>query len=364
MISDVPVCAFLSGGLDSAAILMSMNQMQRRNVKTFTLDFEDRSYSEGYLAGLSSNFLRITNEKVTLSAGDIAELIPKVIDSMDVPIFDPACLGIYALSRTSAQQGFKVALTGDGGDELFRGYRIYRYTNILCKLDLFPSLSKLLLSLFTKTTKSSTKYLSWNMLALRALDVVSHPEMSIPEVALSPFSGSPILGSWTSDNAARPRHKISRLQLDQQFESYYRRSILPEIYLAKSDRMGMSNSIEIRNPFLDSRMLDLVKHLEISNVQLPHKKQLIPFILGSNFPKEVLSAPKHGFGIPLTKALKKLREPDWMIEDLGITRRVASSIWLKAISGDESLSHAVWGLLVLDNFVKRRAAVLGDMNNC
>lgn len=233
----------------------------------------------------------------------------------------------------------------------------------MCKLDLIPSLSKLLLSLFTKTTKSNSKYLNWNMLAMRALDVVSHPEMTIPEVALSPFSGSPILASWRSDYLARPRQKITRLQLDQEFESYYRSSILPEIYLAKSDRMGMSNSIEIRNPFLDSRMLDLVKHLELSNVQLPKKKQLMPFILGSNFPKEVLNAPKHGFGIPLTKALKKLPEPDWMIEDLGITREVASSIWLKAISGDESLSFAVWGLLVLDNFVKRRNVVLGDMNN-
>jgi asparagine synthase (glutamine-hydrolysing) len=364
LISDFPVCAFLSGGLDSAGILASMNQMQRRNVKTFTLDFEERSYSESYLAGLSSSFLGMTNEKVPLSASDIAELIPKVIDSMDIPIFDPACLGIYALSRASGQQGFKVALTGDGGDELFRGYKIYGYTNILCKLNLIPSLSKLLLSLFTKTTKSNSKYLSWNMLALRALDVVSHPEMTIPEVALSPFSGSPILGLWNSDNAAKPRQKISRFQLDQEFESYYRRSILPEIYLAKSDRMGMSNSLEIRNPFLDSKMLDLVKYMELTNVRVPHKKELMQFILGSNFPKDVLNAPKHGFGIPLTKALKKLREPDWMIEDLGITRKVASSIWLKAVSGDESLSHAVWGLLVLDNFVKRRATVLGDMDNC
>lgn len=353
LIAEVPICAFLSGGLDSAAVVSNIPQYFRQEMQTFTINFEGGSFSEDGLAAKSAQYLGVKNQTIKLSSTEIARLIPKVIDAMDIPIFDPACLGLFALSNISSGLGYKVALTGDGGDELFRGYRIYNFTRLLSLLTISPAMFDFFLSMIIRVHRPSDGYLNWRMMALRARDVIKYPQFSIPEIALSPFSGTPLLDILITEKTQGKRSYMTKRELDISFESYFRNYILAEIYLAKSDRMSMRNSQEVRSPLLDPSLLDLIRGFESSGIKLPTKRRIMSSILGVDFPGQVISARKHGFGIPLSRALREMTEPDWNFEKIGINSQVASRVWKHVVDGDESQAHAIWATLVLNNFIER-----------
>ncbi len=353
LVSDVPVAAFLSGGLDSALVLSMIKRVNGSCLDSFTLDFEDSGFSEMNLARKSAQYLGSNHTIINLKASDIAELIPRVLKSMDSPVFDPACLGIYALSESVAAKGFKVAISGDGGDELFRGYQVFRYTHILSILTAFPFAAQTLLRGVNFFGGTKDSYLGVQMLSKRALDIFRHPELSIPEIALSPFAGTELLDILSSPGQNLKRSCSSKLRLDLDFEKYYRNVILPEVYLIKADQMSMANSLEIRNPLLDSNMINLVNEFRSLGTELPNKRQIIERLLGDEFPSDVLRAKKHGFSIPLSKALAQMDEPSWNLELIGIQSKEASKAWAALKRGDQSQSHSVWALLVLNEFMNR-----------
>lgn len=353
LVSDVPIATFLSGGLDSALMLSMINRASGSSLDSYTLDFEDSDFSEADLASQSARHLGSHHTTIRLNSIDIAELIPQVLKSMDTPVLDPACLGIYALSERVVADGFKVAISGDGGDELFRGYQVYKYTRYLSMLTAFPNLMQTLLHGIQVLDRGKNKYLGLQMLAKRAADVISHPELSIPEIALSPFGGTHLMKLLSSPEQDIKRDFISKRALDFDFEEYYRNKVLPEVFLLKADQMSMAHSLEIRNPLLDSNMLNLVNDLRIRGHKLPPKREIITSFLGPEFPVHVLRAKKHGFSIPLSKALSHLDEPDWNLESIGIYSKEASKSWVALREGDQSQSHSVWALLVLNEFINR-----------
>lgn len=353
LVSDVPVAAFLSGGLDSALVLSMAKRVNGSSLDSFTLDFEDSGFSETNLASKSAQYLGSNHTIIKLKASEIAEMIPHVLKSMDSPVFDPACLGIYALSQSVTAKGFKVAISGDGGDELFRGYQVFRYTRILSFLTAFPFVATTLLRGINFFGGTKDSYLGVQMLSKRALDIFRHPELSIPEIALSPFAGTELLDVLSSPGQILKRSFSSKLRLDLDFEKYYRNVLLPEVYLIKVDQMSMANSLEIRNPLLDSNMINLVDEFRSLGTVLPNKRQIIESLLGDEFPSDVLRAKKHGFSIPLSKALAQMDEPSWNLELIGIQSKEASKAWVALKRGDQSQSHSVWALLVLNEFINR-----------
>lgn len=353
LISDVPVAAFLSGGLDSALVLSMIKRVSGNSLDSFTLDFEDSDFSEVKLASQSARYLGSNHTVIKLAAGDIAELIPQVIKSMDAPVFDPACLGIYALSQTIVKNGFKVAISGDGGDELFKGYQIFKYTHLLSILTTFPSLAKSMLQGVNFLASKKNDYLGIKVLSRRAQDVFRYPELSVPEIALSPFAGTQLMDLLLTPEPKLKRKYISKMSLDLDFEKYYRDVILPEVYLVKADQMSMAHSLEVRNPLLDSNLLNLINDFRASGCELPNKRKIIQNLLGTGFPIEVLRAKKHGFSIPLVKAIALMDEPLWNLEMIGIPRKEASKSWAALRDGDQSHSHSIWALLVLNEFMNR-----------
>jgi asparagine synthase (glutamine-hydrolysing) len=353
LVSDVPVAAFLSGGLDSALVLSMIKRVNGSTLDSFTLDFEDSGFSEMNLARQSAQYLESNHTIIKLKASDISELIPRVLKSMDSPIFDPACLGIYALSQRVAKKGFKVAISGDGGDELFRGYQAFRYNNMLSNLTAFPSLAQMLLRGIIFFGGKKDNYLGVQMLSKRAQDIFRHPELSIPEIALSPFAGTQLLDILSTPGPNLKRGHSSKLRLDRDFEKYYRNVVLPEVYLIKADQMSMANSLEIRNPLLDSNVINLINEFRRSGHQLPNKRQIMQSLLGIEFPSDVLRAKKHGFSIPLSQALTQMDEPSWNLKLIGIPSKEASKSWTALKRGDQSQSHSVWALLVLNEFMNR-----------
>ena len=353
LVADVPIALYLSGGLDSALVLGLSKRHTDGAIDSLTLDFEDSQFSESYLASKTANYFGSKHTVIDLSSRELAELIPEVLKAMDAPILDPACIGVFALSKFANDLGFKVALSGDGGDELFRGYRVFNYTKYMSIATLVPTFSKAFLRLVIASEFGKNKYLGIHAFADRLLDVIHHSDFSIPEIALSPLSGSCLIQELDGNKSKSYREFISTNDLNVEFEKYYREQILPEVYLVKSDRMSMFHSIELRNPLLDGEILRKVSNLNEGGIALPKKHSIISSVLGNDFPSEVKSARKRGFGIPLTTALSQLDEPEWNLNTIGIKNENAAKLWNSTKQGDASQTHALWALIVLNHFVNK-----------
>jgi len=353
LVADVPIALYLSGGLDSALVLGLSKRHSQREIDSLTLDFEGSQFSEKNLAAKTASFFGSKHTVIDLSSTEMANLIPEVLQAMDTPILDPACIGVYALSKVASDLGFKVALSGDGGDELFRGYGIYSYTKYLSALTAMPTVSKSLLKLIISSGVGQNRYLGIQAFAKRALDLLSYSDLSIPELALSPLSGSSLIRDLLGDNSTGPRRYVPIKILNLEFEKYYREQILPELYLVKSDRMSMRHSIELRNPLLDGEILRKIHNLYDQGVSLPKKNLIISSIIGQDFPTEISTAKKQGFSIPISTALPHMNEPEWNLNKLGIKDESARQLWRTSVQGDASQTHAVWALIVLNHFINR-----------
>ena len=218
---------------------------------------------------------------------------------------------------------------------------------------LVPTFSKAFLRLVIASEFGKNKYLGIHAFADRLLDVIHHSDFSIPEIALSPLSGSCLIQELDGNKSKSYREFISTNDLNVEFEKYYREQILPEVYLVKSDRMSMFHSIELRNPLLDGEILRKVSNLNEGGIALPKKHSIISSVLGNDFPSEVKSARKRGFGIPLTTALSQLDEPEWNLNTIGIKNENAAKLWNSTKQGDASQTHALWALIVLNHFVNK-----------
>ena len=353
IVSDVPVALFLSGGLDSSLVLGIAKNFLNLEIDSITLDFEEIGFSEGLLAAKTAKALGSNHTRLKLSSRDISTLIPHVLEAMDTPIFDPACIGVFALSKHASEHGFKVVLTGDGGDELFRGYKIFEYTNYLSWATRTPWLSKYMLRLIGVTRVGQNKYLGVNSYARKLVDVLKSPDYLIPEIALSPFAGSFIFNMIKGIDSTNARKVSTKNNLDLEFESYYRENILPELYLVKSDRMSMIHSVELRNPLLDGEILRALEDFYQIGCEIPTKREIFSSLLGKDFPQEVIRGKKRGFGIPISSALRLMSEPEWNLGSVGIPNDGASQIWKSILDGDHSQTQTIWGLMVLNHFISR-----------
>jgi asparagine synthase (glutamine-hydrolysing) len=345
LVTDVPYCSFLSGGIDSAIITKAVSDLQGSKVETFSLHFKDSKYSEIQAARTVANLLGCNLNVVEVSSEDLASNIDGCLNSITFPFIDSASLSLFSLTQYVSGK-FKVALTGDGGDELFGGYVLEEKENLLKFARKLTPLSSLILKGFVGIFKSnSDDYLNLSMKLKRALTVIEDTNLGVSALALSPIAGTPLARRFLSESQ---RHGISR-DASVSTSLYYREFVLPKVYLAKSDRMGMANSVEIRSPFLDTRLINYVT----SN--LATKRSYSKFWLkeiGMQFlPKEVILAKKHGFSSPMHQILRHYPRPKWSLHHLGISSTDANHYWNKACSGDQNMGLLCWGLLVVNHFI-------------
>lgn len=317
MISDTPVGAFLSGGVDSSAIVAFMRKYSQNEIKTFSIDFEGQdSYNENdYAEKISKEFS--TNHFVhTVKPNDILEMFPKIIEIYDDPQADTTAIPIYFISKLARIENIKVVLNGDGPDELFNGYlkdikllKFYKYYKILKRLPFF--LKKTLFNAAKITSSSSVIIDYLNRLYLNReyhcpnLKGVKEHEVSkifsktfINEINQhSPYQ---IISSLKKDY-----HEFSSLTNDSDglldwiaYSGFITSDI--ERFLFRSDRIGMSNSIELRSPFLSNEMvrlgLSIPSHMKVKN-NVP--KYIFKKSLKGVLSDEVLYRPKKGFCLPI-----------------------------------------------------------------
>ena len=376
LIADVPLGAFLSGGIDSSIIVALMARQSSRPVKTFNIGYEDLpSFDETRYAREVARFNSTEHYEFKLGYRDILDAFPKVLDNLDEPFADSSAVPTYIVSRETKHH-VTVALSGDGGDELFAGYRMYlgeywakhyaRIPSVLRENVIAPFIQ----SLPDARDKPSLELIRRAKKFLRGMSL-SFPERFCGWREIFPFSTRQKL-------LRRPPDRNLYLELIRQAVEDKKRfflddvinlmlyldvkGLLPGDMLTKVDRMSMANSLEVRVPFLDYNLVQYVFSLKGSaklgawrgkRILLETFKDLLPPLLHNR--------PKRGFEMPIGAWLRK--ELKFLIEEYlhkdrierqGIfDPRIISDMVLDHMSESQDTSWQLWNLIVFEHWYER-----------
>lgn len=294
MVSDVPLGTFLSGGVDSSLITAIAQKESPAPLHTFSIGFKEKTVDESQYAKLVAKHLGTHHHHVIFTAQDVSRLWPKIIDSIDEPLSDPALFPTYLLAQTASKY-VKVVLSGEGADELFGGYSQYQRETQLSR---FPFL-KNPLTQFIAFHTANQKY--WRLFS----PITSHYTQTIYQSLWHGGYNTRSLyqhlieANWhefITNYHINPRLIPQCLQ--QHDLTYY----LPEQLCMKVDKMTMRHSLETRAPFLDARLLPFLPTAD--------NKKILRHVAANYLPPEITHRPKHGFTLPLAKWLKTVLRPE------------------------------------------------------
>ncbi|MEE9501352.1 MAG: asparagine synthase (glutamine-hydrolyzing) [Candidatus Aminicenantaceae bacterium] len=376
LLSDVPLGAFLSGGIDSSAIVGLMHELGVSPIKTFSIGFEDATYNELEHARRISQKFHTDHEEFILKPQAL-ELTEKLIRHLDEPFGDFSIFPTYLVSKM-ARSHVKVILSGDGGDELFAGYEHYQAQK-LSRLPLVSFLSKPMPAVLKKFPPSSKKKGLWNKLR-RYAQGFEHPQ------DLRHFRWMMFLNQKEREDlyskdfrhelgGIKPFHTIPPLdklypQLDRfddiSGELYLDlKSYLVDDILVKVDRMSMATSLETRVPLIDHKVVEYVfqipGHLKLKGMTT---KWIFKKTMERLLPPQNIYRSKEGFSIPIKHWLRnELKElmlhylSESRIRDAGLFNFGPIKHKIDThMQGRENYSHQLWALLVFEiwreNFLK------------
>jgi asparagine synthase (glutamine-hydrolysing) len=303
MIADVPVGAFLSGGIDSATVVALMARMTGR-VKTFSLGFEDDPRSELSSARMLARHFATEHYETNVTSAELPPLLEKLVYHFDEPFGDASCFPTYLVSRL-AQKHVKVVLTGDGGDELFGGYVRYQAEQMSPWVQVIPrSLRQIALSTLMTVPTQNHRLKRILRITLQADDALRYAGWS--EVFTSGQLKSLVMPDYrTADhNVYAPFESLfeQAAHLDRTNRAMYTdlHLRLPNDYLEKVDKATMAASVEARVPLLDYRLVELAQRIPSAfKVSRRETKVLLRRAVADLLPSEVVNLPKHGFSVPI-----------------------------------------------------------------
>src|SRR3990167_2131142 len=370
MVSDVPIGAFLSGGIDSSLITALMQENSNQPIKTFTIGFQEKQYNEAEYAKAIANNLQTDHTELYVSAHDALSVIPKLPVIYDEPFADSSAIPTYLVSKLTRQH-VTVCLSGDGGDELFGGYNRYLMgKSIWKKITIFPYPIRIILQKILFSLSSP--------LACRGLSYAKTPMLSnkIQKLASIIAEQSPagvyqhLITQWQipSDIVKTNDLVSTKLLLNQIEEMNFVEnmmitdtiSYLPDDILVKVDRAGMAVGLENRAPFLDHNLIEMMWSLPL-NIKIRNHttKWILREILSKYVPEPLFNRPKMGFGIPLDAWLRgPLR--DWSenlldknkIEQQGFLRsEPILKKWHEHLSGRRNWQYQLWPILMFQSWL-------------
>ena len=312
LVGDVPIGVFLSGGLDSSAITAIAASNYSGSINTFSVGF-DFELGEGELpkARKVAELFNTNHHEMRVSGYDIADIVKKMVVHHDSPFSDAANIPLYLLAQ-AVQEQVKVVLQGDGGDEIFAGYKRY---NTLSARSLWQPFIKVGASIHKGLFPRNKKYHS-RQRYLNALSSDDEADLMALLLTVEDREWSP-LNIFSKDmyhkleqidpfeSYRRCNKRFSHMEIVQRMLFTDTQLILPSIFLEKVDRAAMAASIEVRVPFLDNALAEYVMSLPSEvKVRRGEKKWLLKKAMASLLPKSVLYAPKTGFGVPYQLWLK------------------------------------------------------------
>jgi len=361
MIADVPLGAFLSGGIDSSLVVASMARQSDQPIRTFSIGFEEEGkYNELPYARLVAKHYKTDHHELIVRPNAL-DLIPKLIRFFDEPFADSSAIPTYLVSQFAAQH-VKVALSGDGGDELFGGYHSFFEVEKLSRYDAIPQMGRRALGAMARALPYSAygKNFLYSLSRPHALEryfeYISFNSYSLREQVLQPEwlnpPGMGFLRATFGDSILGDDHDA--MSQAMYFEATTK---LTGDILTKVDRMSMANSLEVRCPLLDHELAALANSIPNHWKTRGGKGKLILLeALSDTLPAELLNRPKRGFSVPLDVWFRgPLREyiGDNLHAKSFLDRGIVSQRHLDAMlaehwSGRRLNSGFIWLLLVLE----------------
>lgn len=359
--SDVPVGAFLSGGVDSSLIVAMASEQSQGELSTFSIGFSEREFDESLFARFVASKYQTNHKEIMLSNIDLQEF-PNLVRQFDEPFADPSALPTYYVTREAAKY-VKVCLSGDAGDELFAGYPQYVLEpgeEWLDKLPLF--VRKLCFGVPANIVGDGFR--GKGMLRRMSVDGASRYQRTI--------------GVFDSIERQALLRRDIEINVDREswlFEPYFSRSksgieqriladqgsYLTDDILVKVDRNSMLNSLEVRVPFLDHRLAELANSISIGvKMRQGKQKWILKELLKSRAPDEIVNRPKQGFAMPIRDWIRtSYRE---VAKDLLLNpgnksfdyldANYVKRLYLAHVNGSRDLSDRLWSIMWFEQWCR------------
>ncbi|MCW5682832.1 MAG: asparagine synthase (glutamine-hydrolyzing) [Pseudolabrys sp.] len=377
LMSDVPLGAFLSGGIDSSLVAALMVAAGRGPVRTFSIGFPDFGYDESAHAAAVAKHLGTAHEQMTVTAAEALAVVPSLPDIYDEPFADSSQIPTYLVSRMTRAR-VTVALSGDGGDELFAGYNRHVFAaGRLAMLRKLPrplrrSAAALLSALPDAGVEGAARLLPPSLR-------VAQPALKLQKLAeVLARDGDDVWRRLVSQNddvaALMPgvaEHPLALPDVDgdllARMQVYDAATYLPDDILQKVDRAAMAVSLEVRPPLLDHRVAEFALALPARlRIRDGESKWLLRRVLDRYVPRSLVERPKMGFAVPLDQWLRgPLR--DWA-EDLLDPQRLdlldavaVRRLWDDHLTGRANHAYGLWAVLMLEAWRRRWNAAPGDI---
>jgi asparagine synthase (glutamine-hydrolysing) len=360
MLSDVPLGAFLSGGLDSSVVVALMAQWSSRPVQTFTIGFEEAAYSELEDARVVAHYLGTDHHEMIVKPAAF-DILPRLVWHLDEPFGDSSAVPTYYVCQ-AARQHVTVVLSGDGGDEVFAGYTRYQELQRYRRMARLPTWMKHGL-IKPLTAAMPFTWPGWNYLyAMGGLATDALPSglglyPYIQEKLYSPDLQAHLHMSEPHAPVQRLLRQVAHLDPISRYQYVDTLQYLPADILTKVDRMSMANSLEVRSPLLD---VTLVEYMATLPATLKLRDRVSKYILrkfcGRILPDSVLTKRKQGFALPkdrwFQKELRTAAE-DLLLDRSTLTRGYFQPQTLHRLlqhhaTGQRDYSVWIWCLIVLE----------------
>lgn len=384
MAADVPLGAFLSGGIDSSTVVALMQAQSDRPVKTFSIGFHEEQYNEAHYAKAVADHLSTEHTEFYATPEDALEVIPKLAELYDEPFADVSQIPTYLVSKL-ARQHVTVSLSGDAGDELFCGYnrylltnKIWRYLgkmplwirNIISACILFFSPSTInaiagpICRLLPKKYKSLSNQLG-DKLHKSANVIKAKNSADLYRRLISIIQDPENYALGSSESATSPPYIDNELHSNNGIEQMMLTDILgylPNDILTKVDRAAMGVSLETRVPFLDHRVVEFAWRIPMKyKLHNGEGKWILKQILFKYVPQNLIERPKMGFGVPIDSWLRgPLR--DWADALLNAERLSSEGflkpdavqrLWREHLSGQRNWQYQLWNILMLQLWLEK-----------
>ena len=378
MISDVEIGSMLSSGIDSSLITALMQENNMNKINTYTVGFDFLSYDESKFAKKIANFLGTNHNELILNEANVKNDLFNALDAYDEPFADSSQLPTFLISKY-IKKNVSVALSGDGGDEIFGGYNRYVWAS---KFNSFNKKTPLFLRKFLTLT---FKYLSNKN--IENLQLLLPEKFKINQLSNKLFKISNLfektniesIYDYLISQISDPQQNLSFLKdelVHEKFTNFDNEldyisnmqkidfaTYLPDDILTKVDRASMANSLEVRVPFLNHSVVDFMETMPIEfKIKKNKSKIMLREILSEYIPSNIINRPKKGFAIPLQKWLRSsFKEPilDTLsaqnLKNKGIfnTNNILTKLENFYLKNNNNLHNEIWTLFILTNWLDK-----------
>ncbi len=359
-IADVPVGAFLSGGVDSSTLVTIMQAATTSKVTTFSIGMPEARLNEAHFAKKVAEHLGTNHVEHVIQPEESLEIIPDIPLIWDEPFADSSQIPTHLVCKL-AKKEVTVALSGDGGDEFFLGYRQYILFEKFWKLRLLKHLPWKILFSFLNPFSSNPhveKFLRRSRAVINAISLPDGQRLNTYWMDKFRQAPCPLEGTVRWPYIKTPPLESPAAAAGLWDAAFY----LPDDILVKVDRAAMAISLETRAPFLDHRVIEFALSLPLEfKLYKGTGKKILRHLLYRYVPRSLVDRPKMGFSIPLSFWLKKelrpwaqeLLQDKFLLESSGLKYHIINQLWQEHLNGHRDHTDRLWIILCLLAYIKK-----------